>query len=130
MINFDVLDGQTSKILTEAEPLIERTTSRPLSTTQAAHMLRPADQWDWRDLRDYVIAEITTRFGEPHRDPVREASIFKGFLSRWGARAVDIAQTVFVVYGGKWNKEPVSITRFCKNADPSFAQVIADRLTR
>lgn len=132
MINFDALHGQASMIVTEAEPIIERTTSRPLSSTQTAHLLRPADQWDWRDLRDYVIAEITVRHGAPHRDPVREAATFKGFLTRWGTQAVDIAQAAFLIYDGRWGKagEPITVSRFCKNADPTFAQVIADRLSR
>lgn len=84
--------------------------------------------WSWQDLRDYVVHEIEQRFGVFPRDPVREASIFKSFASRWGDRAGRIAVVAFEVHGGRWHGAPIAVTRFCKNSDPYFAEPIAQRL--
>jgi hypothetical protein len=86
------------------------------------------EEWDWRALRDYVVAGIESRFGAIPRDPKKEKGIFDSFVKRWGADAASIARYAFEIADGRWRGSPISITRFCKNADPHFAELIANRL--
>jgi hypothetical protein len=78
----------------------------------------------WRQLRDYVTAQIEARFGSQVVDPVKEAAVFKRFVSTWGDRAMEIARLAFDHYDGVWASAPVSVNRFCKKSDPFFAEVI------
>lgn len=101
----------------------------PSPKTSVAQTYAMFGQWDWRRLRDYVVDQITRHHGAPSRDPMREASIFKGFINRWGSeRAEQIARYVFERCDGRWAKEPVTLARFCKNADPFFATPISEKL--
>ena len=98
-------------------------------TTESAYLLKPAAEWTWQDLRDYVIAEAEKRFGPQVRDPKKGTGIFKGFMQRHGTEdAVAVAMAAFEVYEGTWRKAPVTVTRFCRNSDPFFADVILARL--
>lgn len=101
--------------------------SMPTRSQRAAFIAKDPSDWTWSDLRDYVIAEIEKRQGVQERDVRKEGGIFKSFLSRWGADAPRIAQTVFDFYDGMWNGQPVTVTRFCKGSDPYFSEVIAAR---
>lgn len=104
-------------------------TTSQADPAEAAYLLKPTVQWDWQDLRNYVVAEATKRFGEQIRDPKKEAGIFKGFIGRHGiADAVLIAQAAFEVYEGTWRQAPITVTRFTQGNDPYFANVILARL--
>jgi hypothetical protein len=94
----------------------------------AAYLLKEDSQWTWEDLRDYVMAQIEEFHGPQLRNAMKEASIFKGFLSRHGTKAVGIARFAFEQQRGMWQRSPISVNRFCKASDPYFASVIAERL--
>jgi hypothetical protein len=94
----------------------------------ASYLLKEDSQWTWEDLRDYVMGQIETFHGPQLRNPVKEASIFKGFLKRHGAKAVGIARFAFEQQRGMWQRAPISVNRFCAGSDPYFADVIAERL--
>jgi hypothetical protein len=136
MIDFGMLvDGRpapapTATPVQEAPAQIaQQVTATKLGTAEAAYLLKPRNQWTWQDLRDYVITEQERRFGVQPRDPRKERGIFTGFISRHGVEnAVLVAQAAFEVYEGMWASAPVTVTRFCKNSDPFFADVIITRL--
>lgn len=88
----------------------------------------PEGQWDWRALRDYVAHQIEMRHGPFPRNEVKEAGIFKAFMSRWGDKAAAIARSAFDDHNGRWAGAPISLNRFCRASDPYFASVLADRL--
>ena len=68
------------------------------------------------------------RWGPQRRDPIREASIFKSFVGRWGVDAKVISQYVFEIADGFWMGSPVTINRWTKGSDPYFATVIIQKL--
>lgn len=93
--------------------------------TGSAYLLKPAKDWTWGDLRDYVITETEARFGSQDRNAAREAGIMKAFIDRHGIEdAVFVAMAAFAVYNGTWRNAPITISRFTKGNDPYFAQVI------
>ncbi len=83
---------------------------------------------DWVRLRNYVVDQIVATTGPFPRNPQVESGIFKGFIARWGDKAMVIARHAFEVYGGYWNNAPIRVNRFAKNNDPYFAEVIAAKL--
>lgn len=106
----------------------EVTTSR-VGTAESAYLLKPAAQWTWEDLRDYVITEAEKRGGPQIRNAAKEAGILKAFINRHGiADAVLVAQAAFEIYEGVWRSTPVTVTRFTKNNDSYFAEVILGRV--
>ena len=135
MIDFGLAGPQTS-----APAVVEVRQQAPVQVTQevvtapadsaaSAYLLRPAREWSWQDLRDYVITSAEQRFGPQVRDPKKEAGIFKGFVTRHGIEnAVLVAVAAFEVYEGLWCSAPVHVQRFCKNSDPYFSDVILSRL--
>lgn len=131
MINFETeLDRSTTgKLVTQVPTVVDTvTTRRP--TASRTHLTSRSSTWDWQQLRDYVVGRIEAIHGPFPRDAVKEASIFKGFLTRWGAQAGPIAEFAFEQVNGMWKGSPVGITRFCKNSDAFFAAEIArDRLS-
>jgi hypothetical protein len=101
----------------------------PVASQGGAFMMKPEAAWGWSDLRDYVIKEIEKRHGPQVRDPMKEASIFKSFMSRWPDQSVAIARVAFgPVNDGMWHNAPISVNRFCKASDSYFSTVIAERL--
>lgn len=102
-------------------------TPRP-SQAEQAYLARPEAEWDWSDLRDYVVTRIQEVHGPQPRDHKKEMGIFKGFLSRWGADAAAIARHAYEVEGGWWRGAPIYVTRFCKGSDDYFARVIASKI--
>lgn len=104
----------------------ETVTVRP--SQAAGFVMKPESSWGWQDLRDYVIREIEARHGASVRDPKKEASVFKSFLTRWPDQAVAIAKVAFEVHDGMWRNAPISVNRFCKASDEYFAAVIAKNL--
>lgn len=95
---------------------------------QTAHVPAPAavsNTWTPEQLRDYVVVEIEKVVGVfPRKPEYKEMAIFKGFCSRYGERAAEIARHAFEVEGGYWRSAPISVTRFCANSDPYFADPI------
>lgn len=92
------------------------------------HLLRDVEQWDWRQLRDYVITQIEARQGQIPRDSRKEAAVFKRFVKQWGPISGEIARYAFEVCGGKWAGAPIGVNRFCKSSDVYFGLPIAERL--
>lgn len=82
----------------------------------------------WRKLRDYVVKQIIEHHGDFIREPLKEAGIFKSFVTRWGDQSFEIARIAFEVHGGIWHSAPIRVSRFCQNCDPFFAAVIASNL--
>lgn len=126
LMDFDIEDLPTT---TKVQPVIvEKVTLRP-SRTETAHVAVPTSQWNWSDLRDYIITEVEKRHGPQVRDAMKEASVIKSFITRWGIdQAVAIAKAAFDVHDGMWRNAPISINRFCKGSDDYFAGVIAQNL--
>lgn len=131
MIDMDAIRraaaGEMPVTSTTSAPAV-RETVRVTPVAGASYLLKPDEQWTWEDLRDYVMAQIETYHGAQLRNPVKEAGIFKGFLARYGDKAVGIARFAFEQQRGMWKRAPISATRFCKGSDPYFADVIAQRL--
>lgn len=135
MIDFDSIDLDTpapvkaTARVVETAPVIAETVRVAPASQSVGYTLKDASAWGWTDLRDYVIREIEQRHGPQVRNPTREASIFKSFMSRWPEQSVAIAQAAFgPVHDGMWRNAPISVNRFCKASDPFFSAVIAERL--
>jgi hypothetical protein len=95
------------------------------------HLFRDPEMWEWTELRDYVIYEITKLSGRASGHPTSsaaEAQIFKSFLKRFGPDAQRIARFAMDTCDGLWYGSPVTIFDFCKNSDPNFATQILNRL--
>ncbi len=92
-----------------------------------ADMLR--SEWGWEELRDYVVRHIEERWGASERDPVKEASIFRGFVGRWGGAAKEIAIAACEAHGCVWRSAPLTVNRFTTKSDPYFANVIFANLS-
>lgn len=119
---------RTPTVVETVPQVVETVTVTPVASTAAGFVMKPESAWGWQDLRDYVIREMEKRNNPQVRDPKKEASIFKGFLSRWGDKAPAIAKTAFEVHDGMWRNAPISVNRFCKASDQYFAAVIAERV--
>lgn len=125
LVNLDTdrNSGIPSVLSERARPITHQ--FRPLGRS---HVLTTGG-WGWEQLRDFVNHEIFERFGpQPSIDPAREASIFKGFISRHGDQARAIAEMAFKIEDGMWNGTPITVYRFCTNSDRYFADVILARL--
>lgn len=112
---------------TVAAPVVVQTvTVQPVASR--TDMLVADEHWTWTELRDYVVAQIESRFGAFPRDSKKEYGIFNRFIKDHGARGVLAAKTAFEVYDGWWNGAPISINRFAKGSDPYFVTPILARL--
>lgn len=105
---------------------VATSTATVVSSPSRGYLMR--SEWDWSDLRDYVVHEIESRFGPFPRETHKEIGIFKGFMKRWGPDAEVIARYAFEVENGRWAGAPISVYRFCQNSDPYFAEVILERV--
>lgn len=114
----------TAKTEVIPSEVAEQIIARPTVVSSKTH-LTASGTWTWEQMRDYVVGEITARWGARPRDPLKESGIFKGFVNRWGAQSEPIARAAFETYNGIWNGAPVSVERFAKGSDPYFAEVIA-----
>jgi hypothetical protein len=121
-----VTEVMTGPLVTREVPApVVSTVTASKSTAATAFLLKKAKDWTWQDLRDYVVAEITERFGTPQRDALKESIIFKAFIERHGiVNAVLIATAAYRIHRGMWRNAPISVTRFTKNNDPYFADVL------
>lgn len=115
----------TTEAISESEA--RAISDRVVASASRTH-LTATGEWTWEQLRDYTVSQIEQKWGARPRDPMKEAGIFKGFISRWGSQAETIARIAFEVHGGIWNGAPVSVQRFCKGSDPYFAAVIAKNI--
>lgn len=106
----------------------EVVTVRPRANQDRAYLAKPDQEWDWRELRDYVVDQIERQHGLFPRNSKQEYGIFSRFANTFGADAPAIARFAFEVEGGFWLGAPISVTRFCKGSDPFFAQPIIERL--
>ncbi|MEV7675148.1 hypothetical protein [Streptomyces sp. NPDC088752] len=108
----------------------------PLSTaptaptkTGSTDLMDAPSNWDWRQLRDYVMRSIAERHGpQPAGDEIKIQSIFRSFAQRWGNQAGPIARFAFEQQDGFWRNAPVTASRFTKGNDPYFAGPISERL--
>lgn len=107
---------------------VQTITQTPARGSSKTHLTASESEWDWQQLRDYVINQIEAIHGPQPRNPVKEKSIFSSFLKRWGAQAPAIARAAFEVHQGFWHSAPISVNRFCKASDLYFSTVIAERL--
>lgn len=113
-------------IVQQAPVEVEQTvTTTQVGTAEAVYLLKPCGEWDWSDLRDYVIAEAEKVSGPQIRNPAKECGIFKSFITRYGIHdAVVIAMAAFQIYNGVWRSAPIGVNRFTKGNDPYFSDVI------
>ena len=123
-------DGEPTLLNIETVADVSQTvTVRKQAYLGAQHLMQQdPGQWDWRALRDYVVAEIERQHGAWPRDEKKEYGIFSSFVKRWGEQAGEIAVAAFSVHGGMWSGKPITINRFCKGSDPYFAKPIAENL--
>lgn len=112
---------------TNATPTV-RETVRATPVAGAAYLMKADSDWTAEDLRDYVMAQVERFHGPQLRNTMKEASIFKSFMGRYGDKAVSIARFAFEVQRGMWHRAPITATRFCKASDQYFADVIVERL--
>lgn len=130
MLDFDavVMTPATTTPVTSQTTLSGVTeTVRVVSAGQVygGYKAKPASDWNWSDLRDYIVEQIEQRHGPQVRDALKESGICKAFIARWGIEeAVAIARAAFDVHDGMWRNAPISISRFAKGSDPYFASVI------
>lgn len=98
-------------------------------TPSRSDLLVGTDEWTWAELKDYVAAEIISRFGPFPRVARKEFGIFSRYLNEYGAHGIAVARYAFgPVCDGWWGQAPISINRFCKASDPYFTRPILDRL--
>jgi hypothetical protein len=132
LLNLDPSPKPTST--PSASTALPTETQRPLADFRKCpktHLFRDPEMWEWTELRDYVIYEITRVTGEVSGHPTSsaaEAQIFKSFMKRHGANAQRIARYAMDTCDGFWYGSPVSIFDFCKNSDPQFADHILKSL--
>ena len=103
------------------------TVRRPEQRT--TYLTKDSMEWDWADLRSYVVTQIERLHGPFPREEFKEMGIFKGFVKRWGNLAGPIAEAAFEVFEGMWKGAPIGVQRFCAGSDKYFAQEIHLRLT-
>ena len=94
--------------------------------TSKAYLMKDYEDWDWRDLRDYVESSYEGRSENYQTNSVQEASIFRSFLKRWpDNRGILIARYAITICDGLWNGIPVTPLNFRKDYDEVFADPIS-----
>lgn len=116
------------KAASENPAPVAREVIRATPVASAAYLMKADEDWTAEDLRDYVMGQIERFHGPQLRNPMKEGSIFKSFLSRYKAQGPAIARFAFEVERGMWRRAPISATRFCRASDEYFADQIAERL--
>lgn len=130
MLNFDTdLDraGVVRQVKTVSPSGMTETVTAHRPSEARTFLLGDETSWGWREVRDYVVAEIERRGGSFERGP-KEFGIFAAFCGRHGTKAGPIARYAFEVCDGMWRQQPITVNRFCKGSDPFFAEVISERL--
>lgn len=88
----------------------------------AVFKLKNPEQWEWQDLRDYVVTECVDHGLQYQGDGFKEKAMFSAFLKRWPeGRGQQIALYAFQVAQGLWKGQLVNPTMFSKGFDPYFA---------
>ncbi|MFD8650717.1 hypothetical protein [Streptomyces mirabilis] len=119
----------TVQTVASTAPGIQPAMTSPPRATAASDLLDSPMDWDWRQLRDYVMRSIAERHGpQPAGDEIRIQSVFRSFAQRWGNQAGPIARFAFEEQDGFWRSAPVTYTKFTKAWDPHFAGPISERL--
>lgn len=109
--------------------VVETVTVTQHPSESRGYMLKDDTEWEWGDLRDYVITQIEERFGPQPRDFKKEYGIFSRFLKTYQEFAPVIARYAFDIENGWWMSAPIRVTRFTRGCDPYFAEVILSRLS-
>lgn len=133
MRNFDTELDTAGVVRRVVAPVVTLTVSRSSDAVAVpapaimprSDLLSSAQGWTWEQLRDYVVAQVLELHGPFPRDAVKEAAIFRSFVSRWGEQAGPIAVAAFTAHGGYWRSAPIGVNRFSKGSDPYFAVIIA-----
>lgn len=98
-------------------------------TLNRSDLLANTESWTWSELRDYVVSQITERFGAFPRDARKEYGIFSRYFNEYGQDGIAVAKFAFgPVCDGWWGRAPISVNRFAKGSDPYFTQPILERL--
>lgn len=104
----------------------------PQLTAGARDLLATGEEWTWEQVRDYTRRMISeTTQAHYSVDPMRETSIYKGFVRRHGGK---LARRILVFAfetssePGWWKNAPITPTRLCAGADRYFALEIAAKL--
>jgi hypothetical protein len=109
--------------------LVKHTLTVRQPENRATYLTKDSMEWDWADLRSYVVTQIERLHGPFPREEMKELGIFKGFIKRWGSMAGPIAEAAFEVFEGMWKGAPIGVQRFCAGSDKYFAEEIYIRLT-
>lgn len=110
-----------------APTVIQRVTVEPVAAR--SDLLVEAERWGWAELRDYVVAQIQTRFGAFPRDARKEYGIFNRYFTAYGMDGIRVSEFAFgPVCEGWWGGAPISINRYCKASDAYFTEPILVRL--
>lgn len=117
----------TSMAVTTPAATIELSVTQVPSQARG-YLSRPYTEWDWQDLRDYVVHEVEVRRGLFPRSGKKEYGIFSRFLSTYGDLSGLIAKYAFEVCDGTWRGAPISVNRFCKASDEFFAIPILEAI--
>lgn len=118
-----------AQVVTSAAPQIVQTVQVE-HTPARTDMLVDTEKWTWEELRDFVAAEIISRFGPFPRVARKEFGIFSRYINQYGSDGIAVAKYAFgPVQDGWWGQAPISINRFCKASDPYFTVPILERLT-
>ena len=128
--NFDsTLDRQGVSISRRVIGIEEtvKVVSKPKLPLSKRYTFTNDADWDWRDLRDFVVAHSRENGGRIIGGP-RLVGIFEGFMKRWGDAAVQIARYAIEVEGGVWLGHLVTPEDFAHGSDPYFAIPISERL--
>jgi hypothetical protein len=121
VMDFDLFETST--------PVPSAPATAPQASNVAGFSMKQAEEWDWEDLRNYVVHEIERYHGPQPRDAMKEKAIFGSFIKRHGSSAsAAIAQFAFGFCEGMWSNAPITVNRFCKASDPFFADPIKQRL--
>jgi hypothetical protein len=123
MMDFDLFETATPLNVAEPEPITR------VGQDAVTHTMKPDAEWDWHDLRDYVMREMEAVHGPQVRNSIKEKAIFSSFITRHGAAtSAAIARFAFGFSKGMWANAPISVNRFCKGSDRFFADPIKQRL--
>lgn len=123
MMDFDLFETATPLTVEEPAPVAH------VGQDAVTHTMKPDAEWEWKDLRDYVMREMENVHGPQVRESMKEKSIFSSFIKRYGAvDAAAIARYAFGFSKGMWANAPISVNRFCKASDPFFGDPIKQRL--
>ena len=97
--------------------------------TDKTYLLKADEDWDWRDLRDFVEDSYKSLPNNYACFPERESAIFKAFLRRYpDGKAVQIARYACKTLNGIWLGYAVTPISFRRDNDDKFANPILQLL--